>query len=139
MLRTAPEQTRSTYNRAAHQSVENVTSRSFDLPQLGNRVKRNRLAGLPDQAQTSATPAVDDPNVTKIPTWMLAIFGSAFVGLVVVVGALITIIFGNVSDDISDLKSDVKEIRTDLADLKREGAVTNSRLQTLIEETRKRR
>lgn len=89
----------------------------------------------------------------KLPTWAVGLFGTALTGAVVIVGALIGIIYGSVTDDIKDLKTEVKETKVAIqslvatvGEIGKQAAVTNARLdatndklQTLVDEAKKRR
>ncbi|CAN7485843.1 hypothetical protein [Bosea sp. LjRoot237] len=99
-------------------------------------------AGLASAANSTMFPSMPQADTRGIPTSVALTVGG---GLCAIVLALVSIIYSSVSGDVTELKKDVKEIRADIAGLSKQAVetnvrlgATNDKLQTLIDETRRR-
>lgn len=152
MINIAATPAISTPNKASRPRFDNETWRPQN--EAPYHQARNRSAIEPAiQILANRAETASGEEEVKLPTWAVGLFGTALTGAVVIVGALIGIIYGSVTDDIKDLKTEVKETKVAIqslvatvGEIGKQAAVTNARLdatndklQTLVDEAKKRR
>lgn len=155
MLRAVSDTQRSTQNAAPRPAFDNHSLRSAGSGTTFQLVRHRVSLGAATQnfSNRGATATVEGEGDVRIPTWAIGVFSGTLVGALAIVGGLIAVIYSTVAGDIQDLKTDAKETRSSVqlmsasvARISEQAAVTNTRLdatneklQTLIDETRKRR